>query len=373
MAVASALSMSEAALGEYIPRILKKDNRYIYNFCARYLARTSNEPRHNYGQFEPGDFRATLCEPWHFPIIDSYYDKSDIEGSALLNQVTFVYYNGSGEIPHDVAVIGTFSNLYQPIPLEQVDDSPYFALTLTIPKGQVHRYKYRVNGEWRLDPVNTQRMRLPNGEVWSRFFTHACAIPITFEPWERKIMERLVMHILPFNTKEGKNFLNRYIDTLDSRSRDERVDARSAYRLDKSVGVLSFIDKLLAKEENHHLADYRVCLDILSRVLRQRVPALDIDRMPESVFVELYDQMADGNVPGWDYVRYGNPRYFLSLFRRHVFTGAFSHPKYHGNAGCAGWAYLEETYSTRETGESVFQWRLSQEKSIGGRSEEYLG
>jgi Glycogen recognition site of AMP-activated protein kinase/Gluconate 2-dehydrogenase subunit 3 len=350
------------ALGEYIPRIIKKDSRYIYNFCTKYLARTSNEARYNYGQFEtPGDFRATLCEPWRFPIIDSYYDKNDPENSALFNQVTFVYYVGRENLPNDVAVIGTFANLYQPIPLEQVENSPYFALTLVIPKGQVHHYKYRVDGQWQLDPINTQRMVLPNGEIWSRFFTHCCHIPLTFEPWELKIMNRLVMHILPFNTKEGKRFLESYSNT------------RNAYRLDESIGVVNFIDKLIAKEENHHLADYRTCLDIFSRVLRQRIPALDVERMPESVFVELYDQMASGNVPGWDYSRYGNPRYFLSLLRRHVFTGAFAHPKYHGNASSIGWAYLEETYANAGDSTSIYQWRLAMEKSCGGHSEEYLG
>ena len=373
MAIANLPSMSELTTQDYIPRIIKKDSRYIYNFGTKYLARISTEPRHNFGQFEKGDFRASLCEPWRFPIIDSYYDKADPVRSLAFNQVTFIYYNGQADPPHDVAVIGTFANLYQPIPLEQVEDSPYFALTLVIPKGQLHRYKYRVDGQWQLDPINTQRLVLPNGETWSRFFTHACSIPLTFEPWERKLMGRLVQHILPFNTKAGKNFLNRYIDGLDRQSRDTAVDARNTFRLDESIGVLNFIDKLLAKEENHHLSDYRTVLDILSRLLRQRIPTLDIDRMPESVFVELYDQMASGNVPGWDYNRYGNPAYFLSLFRRHVFTGAFSHPKYHGNASSAGWAYLEETYANSADSSSVFQWRLSQESYIGGADQNYLG
>jgi hypothetical protein len=369
MAVANALTMGFSTQG-YMPRIIKKENRYIYNVCTKYLARDVQDGRHNAGQYNDSDLRASICEPWRFPIIDSYYDAKNPEQSRLFNQVTFVYYQGTVTIPGDVAIVGTFANLYQPIPLEQVDDSPYFAVTLLIPKGEVHRYQYRVDGIWKTDPVNPQQVTLPNREVWSQCFTQSCSVPVTFEEWESVILCRLTSHILPFHTKAGQNFLDRYINTLDDNAKNNEY--RTAYRLDESVGVVNYIDKLLAKEENHHLVDYRICLRLINRLLSQRIPGMDIASMPKSTFVQLYDEMANGNVIGWDYQQYNDPRFFLTLLRRHSFTGAFSHPKYHGNAGAAGWAYLNETFATPSTGETLFDWQLNCEAPYG-KSEDYLG
>jgi hypothetical protein len=77
-------------------------------------------------------------------------------------------------------------------------------------------------------------------------------------------------------------------------------------------------------------------------------------------------------VPGWDYEAYGNPRFFLQLLRRHAITGAFAHPKYCGNAGASGWAYLEERYRDPQTGATLFNWRQAQEPPLG-TSEHYRG
>ncbi|MBL8292259.1 MAG: hypothetical protein JNN08_10510, partial [Bryobacterales bacterium] len=68
----------------------------------------------------------------------------------------------------------------------------------------------------------------------------------------------------------------------------------------------------------------------------------------------------------------------LYLLRRHVVTGAFCHPKYGGNAGAAGWAYLEETYrkpspSPGVLGDTFFDWRRSLEPAAGGRNQDYRG
>jgi hypothetical protein len=342
----------------------------VYNFCTKYLARTNNAPRHDFGQFPQNDPRAAYSEPWRFPIIDSYRDPSNPEAGLDFNRVTFVYYNPQEPLPLQVAVIGTFANLFEPIPLERVEESPYFAVTVVVPKNQVHTYQFLVNGRAVLDPINTQQIRKPDGEVWSRFFTHACALPITFERWERTLLERLVTHILPFNTKEGENFMRRYVDFLDRQTRDNQM--RGTYRLDASIGVVNFIDKLLAKEENHYLDDYRTCLAQIQRILTQRIPTMDPEFMPESAFVQLYDELATGSVQGWDYSRYGDPAYFLRLLRRHTFTGAFSHPKYHGNAGGAGWAYLREMFTNAGSGESIFNWRVNCEKPYG-ISEDYNG
>ena len=48
--------------------------------------------------------------------------------------------------------------------------------------------------------------------------------------------------------------------------------------------------------------------------------------------------------------QYSDPRKFLYILRRHAVTAAFSHPKYGGNVGTAGWAYLAEQYPNPATG-----------------------
>lgn len=32
-----------------------KDDVYVLNYCTKYLARDSADPRHNFGQYSPGD------------------------------------------------------------------------------------------------------------------------------------------------------------------------------------------------------------------------------------------------------------------------------------------------------------------------------
>jgi hypothetical protein len=134
--------------------------------------------------------------------------------------------------------------------------------------------------------------------------------------------------------------------------------------LDESVGAVNFIDKLISREENQYFDDYKICLEQVDNVLRQRNRILEPEFMPKEMFVDLYNQMATGNVPGWNYSRYGNPRYFLQLLRRHTYTGAFCHPKYGGNTQGAGWAYLEEKYRDKD-GKTLFDWRRAVERPLG--------
>jgi hypothetical protein len=127
---------------------------------------------------------------------------------------------------------------------------------------------------------------------------------------------------------------------------------------------VTFIDHLLAREEAHRLPDYQICLSIIDRVLRSRNPYVEPADMPRDMYVELYDQMARDEVPGWDRGRYGSPRFFLQLLRRHAFTGAFCHPRYGGNASGAGWAFLAERF-TDEAGKTLFDWRPAIEPPLG--------
>jgi hypothetical protein len=342
--------------------ILDKDDVSVLNVCAKYLARADESPRHDFGGQGAGDPRARICEAWRFPIVDSYSDGVDQVASYAFNEVTFVYGLPWVQRPGSVGVIGTFGSLHTPVALRQVADTPFFTRTFRIPKGEVHTYKFVVDGAAMPDPINPQRVTLDNGREWSRFFTQLCSQPVSFERWELALLDRLTTHILPFRTHDGENFLQRFYFGADRAAKETQY--AHAYRLDQPVGVVNFIDKLLAREESHYLLDYRLCLGEIDRVLRQRNPVLEPWKVSRELFVDLYDQMWSGSVPGWNYAAYGNPRHFVQLLRRHTFTGAFSHPKYGGNAGAAGWAYLEERLVTPD-GDTAFDWRRVTEQPLG--------
>lgn len=348
-------------------QVVERDHIDILNHATRFLARDNTDPRHDYGQYDPNDPRARICEAWRFPVIDGHYDANDPDASYRWNDVTFIYFDITAPVPESVAVVGTFAPLHTPIALRRLRETPYFAVTVLVPKGELHTYRFIADGQLRLDPVNPQRTVNDNGVEWSRFFTQGCTRRISFEPWEMDILFRLTSHILPFRTRQGQRFLAQYFERLDAG--EKRYIG--PYRFDEGVGVANFIDKLVAREENHHLIDYKVCLGEIDRLLRVRNPFREPRQMPTEMYVELYDQMGSGNVPGWNYSAYDNPRYFLQLLRRHTLTGAFSHPKYCGNAGASGWAYLSERY-VDETGQSLFNWRQAIEKPLG-TNEHYRG
>lgn len=344
---------------------------YVLNHCTKYLARTNIDDRHNYlNRLDSNNPRTKILENWRFPIVDSYRDSnpgSDPENQDF-NRVTFIYAALGEAKPTSVALIGTFSNLYKSIPLEPIEflkkETGYYAVTLVIPEGEKHLYKFIVDGQWQIDPINPQQETLENGVTWSRFFTQYCTETLVFEPWEIQILTRLTNHILPFRTQEGERFLEFYYNFLDRQAKETQY--RQAYLFDNSVGVVNFIDKLLAKEENHHLLDYKICLEIIDGILRSRNPFIEPELMSKEMYVELYDEMANDNVIGWNKEIYGSPRYFLQLLRRHSFTGAFAHPKYGGNAGASAWAYLAEKYPDK------FNWRQAVEPPLG-TSPDYLG
>jgi hypothetical protein len=88
------------------------------------------------------------------------------------------------------------------------------------------------------------------------------------ERWELDLLYRLSAEILPFQTADSTNFLARFYDYLDRTNRENLY--ANIYRLDDSVGEVNFIDNILAREERHRLVDYKICLRIIDRVLRQR-------------------------------------------------------------------------------------------------------
>jgi hypothetical protein len=351
-------------------QILELNDQYVLNQCTKFLARKNTDPRHNFGQFNDNDIRSTIAESWRFPIIDSYSDGIDAAKNYDWNRVTFVYQHQGEMLPNGVSVIGTFANLFEPIPLKNIkfsgEPTGYYALTILVPKGEVHRYQFIVDGQVIPDPINPQSVTLDNGKIWSRFFTNFCTQPLNFDDWEYVILQRLVEHILPFRTEEGQNFVNRYYNFLDRQAKETELPY--AYKLDEAVGAANFIDNILAREENHHLMGYKICLQQIDRVLRQRNPFIEPSEMSREIYVDLYNEMTTDKVDGWDYSKYNSPRFFLELLRRHTYTGAFSHPKYGGNVGAAGWAYLSERFRDNN-GKTLFDWRRAIEKPLGVNSD----
>lgn len=288
-------------------QILDLDPQYVLNHCTKYLARENTDPRHNFGQFGSEDPKARIAESWRFPIIDTYSDGINFTAYEF-NRVTFVYQKRSDTSPKSIGLIGTFTTLYEPIPLKSVqflgEDTGYYALTVVVPKAEVHLYQYLIDNQPTLDPINPQQVILDNGKLWSRFFTELCTQPLSFEEWEFAILERLIDHILPFRTEEGENFLSRYYQSLDRQTKE--LQYVFAYRLDQSVGAVNFIDNILAREENHHLQDYKLCLMQIDRILRQRNPYIEPAKMSKELYIDLYNEMATDKVNGWKYEQYGS-------------------------------------------------------------------
>jgi len=348
-------------------RLLAVNNEDVLGVVAKCLNRFNLDNRHNYGHLQDGDSRAQVAENWRFPLVETPGVEAD--GYAW-TRVTLIYCHPDKTAPTQIAVVGSFANLYEPIPLENVQfaDEPTacYALTLIVPSAQVFTYKFVVDGQFILDPINPQRVTLDNGKTWSRFFTNFCTIPLSFERWEYAILRRLVNRILPFRTVEGKNFIDRYYFGIDKQGAN--VVYPFAHRLDSSVGASNFIDCLVAREEAHHLLDYKLCISQINKVLRSRNKIVNPEDMPTSMYAELYQQMSSNVVPGWNYDAYREPKYFWQLLRRHAYTGAFSHPKYGGNVGAAGWSYLQESLlESTDTGQAktAFDWRRTIEKPLG--------
>ncbi|GHC32320.1 gluconate 2-dehydrogenase subunit 3 family protein [Streptomyces cinnamoneus] len=349
--------------------IIERDDQYVLNHCTKYLARDTSDPRHDFGQYGPGDPRAALCEAWRFPVVDTHWDGVSAESSYPFNDVTFVH-DGRAAAPAVVTVTGTFGPLHAPVPLRPLlfagEPTGFFAVTVRVPKGQVHTYKLGVDGAYVVDPVNPQRTVLDNGETWSRFFTDACAVPLVLGRAERELLGRLVAHLLPFRLEENRRFIRGVYESLDRAARNEEFPL--AYQLDDEVGTVNYIDKLLARQEQHNADDYRTCLRIIGDLLRARSGGLDPATVPPEMYADLYAQMETERVEGWDHGRYGSPRHFLLLLRRHAMTGAFAHPRHGGNAGAAGWMYLENRFRDGR-GDTLFDWRRALESPLGNNTD----
>jgi hypothetical protein len=353
-------------------QLVERDDQYILNQCTKYLARDNADARHDFGQYDAGDARGRIAEAWRFPIVDSHWDGTSATDSYAYNAVTFIYAPPPGQDgapPGAVAVVGTFGDLWSPVPLRPLrflgTETGIFAVTVRIPKGQVHTYKYIVDGRYTADPINPQRAVLDNGEVWSRLFTDACQIPLELDRRERRLLDRLVAHLLPFRLDENRAFVRNVYDKLDRGTRTRQFPL--AYRLDEQVGVVNYIDKVISRAERHNAYAYHSCLAIVDDLLRRRSGGADPAGLPPDFYADLYNEMAGDRVDGWDYGRYNSPRYFLLLLRRHAMTGAFVHPRHGGNSGAAGWIYLEDRYQAGN--QTLFDWRRAIEEPLGDNTD----
>jgi hypothetical protein len=330
----------------------------VTKYLARDLGEWPNtnggsERRHDYfGVVGPAE-TGRCCESWRFPVVEEHFDPAlSPEERMEWNEVTFIYAaERDASVLPKVLVVGLPESAVDAVPLEPVEDSCYLAATLLLRAARAYRYGFVVNGKVQPDPLNPHRERLNNGEEVSVVFTHGCFEPVVLERWELTLLKRISNHILPFNSREDELF------QINPGSGPGKALAPQLHKLDHAVGVANYIDKLLAREERQHLPAYKNCLGQINRILRERNPYLEPRDMPESIYVQLYSEMASGNVPGWNYQAYGSPSYFLFLLRRHVWTGAFSHPKHGGNANAAGWLWLADSFP--------FDFGATQEPPVG--------
>jgi hypothetical protein len=327
------------------------DHTYVLNFTTKYLLRNGDTLQYT--------------EPWRFPIVESTKPDISAPTQTSFDLVTFVWAARDAADNRPVSVVGTFDNLWAGIRLEPVlfDSEPtrFRAVTLRVPSGRVYIYKFIVDGRTVPDPINPQRVRLDNGIEWSRLLTRYCSTPVSLESWELSILARMTNEILPFTEGDAKKFMDQFYFAAD------KATQQSAYRLEQPVGAINFIDNILAREEHHRLQDYKICLGQIREVLRQRFPSLSAAQIDSDAYVQLYKEMADDKVPGWDTSKYQHPRFFLQLLRRHTFCGAFAHPKYGGNAMAAGWAFLAMTYLDSKNN-TCFDWQRSIETPLGTSS-----
>lgn len=313
-----------------------------------------------------GNPRARFSEGWRFPIVDGYREDGATSASVDWNRVTFVYRaDDPSHPPRSVAVVGSFSPGFEPVAMTRVEQTRYWAVTLVLPTRRVFRYVFLVDRQFVTDGVNTKLLPDDALNEWSFFWTHYCQQLVTFESWEATLLRRLTNHILPFNSREARLFLEK-LDASKLGGSEARL-----YRLDQAVGVVNFIDKLVAGPELHQRYAYKTCLAQINNVLRQRNPYFEPRDMDEKLYVDLYAALASNNVPEWNTSVYNNPSYFLKLLRRHTVMGAFSHPKYGGNVGAAAWDYLAERL-TDPQGRLAFDWRQAIEQPWG-TSTEYAG
>ena len=309
-------------------------------------------------------------EPWRYPLISSAVSPVETPGTDL-NNVTFIYVRDNSTESDDVAVVGTFAELYQPIPLRPVrfldKATRYASVSMSIPKREFHTYRFLVSGLPRNDPINPQTRVLDNGAEWSCFFTDGYAMPSVLTQTELCLLSRLVARITPLRTPDAENFLKRFYNKLDQEQQSRQQP--HAYRLDDLVGEVNFIDNLLARGERHRLSLYRLALRRIDDFLKARHPDQAHSDLPEAVYEQVLELLQTNMMPGWEV---DGSCAFLQVLRRHAVMGAFTHPRYGGNSAASGWNYLRDRYVGDDPSGTCFDWPIAIERPLG-TSDIYFG
>jgi Gluconate 2-dehydrogenase subunit 3 len=330
----------------------------IAGAVARSLGRDDHGPRHHFEAGDPPRHAAELAEAWRFPLLGG-------AAPAGHEAVAFVHRAAAAQA---VALLGEPVDGGDVHGLTAMPETGCWALTLALPLGRRYRYRYLVDGRQELDAINPQREASDDGATWSRVFTSGCTVPLSLEAWEWTLLDRLAGTLVSGMSDEAADFLDQRYRDLDRVARDAAW--RVAYRFDNAFGAVNFIDKILAREEAHRRRDYRICLLQLNRIARQRHPWREPAAMPASIFEDLLRQLAassaadESPIPGWDYGRYGSPRFFLRLLLRHVLTGIFAHPRHGGNPAGIAWDWLADRCRD-SAGAEVFAWRNSLPPPLG--------
>lgn len=289
-----------------------------------------------------------------FPVIQTYYPDK-----ANFNLVTFIFFS---QAEKDIFLLGNFANLYTNYQLSRVkfndSNTHFYAITLKLPNKSLYFYQFKIDHNFTLDPLNSFSKTLDNGETWSCFTTEGYKTPIIFEDWEVKILQRVVSYILPFKTNEFKTFINRHSAQFDNTTRS------MVNQLYYDIGTVNFIDKLLARNEQHHVISYRLCISEMKNVLLRINTTQEPEDMDEYFYAKLFEIMANNDHTIWDKSVYAEPAYFLKVLRRHIITAAFSHPRHGGNTQALGWQFLADLLQNKPE-DNLFDWQQALEKPLG--------
>ena len=325
--------------------VLPTDDQLVLNYSSKII--TTVENNNKSAQNDPA-----------FPVIIPFFSDKH-----KYNEVTFIYFLDDHNRNNDntTFIVGNFDHLYMSFQLTPVyfqkEKTKFYAITLKLPVARLFRYRFKKDNIFFNDPLNPFTITTDNGLKWSAFHTENYRAPLCFEEWEQKLLNRFISYILPIHTDEFKTFVKYHSGKFDNETKS------LVSRLDYDLGVTNFIDKLLARHEPHHLIRYKKCLLEMKRLLLNKNKAQEPEHMDDNCYEWLYSAMQTPNSEHWQLKEIKSID-FLKTFRRHIITGALSHPRHGGNTNAIGWKFLESMLSD-EKGDTYFDWRRALEKPLG--------
>ena len=331
--------------------VLPTNDQLVLNYSSKIITTIEN------------NIQSTKNDP-AFPIVIPFFSDR-----LKYNEVTFIYFSNDLTDNQDNAifVVGNFDHLYASFQLKPVyflnEKTEFYAITLKLPVARFFRYRLKKDNTFFNDPLNPLTITTDNGSEWSAFHTESYKAPLCFEEWEQKLLKRFISFILPLHTDEFKTFIKSHSGKFDNETKS------LVSRLDYDLGVTNFIDKLLARYEPHHLIRYKKCLVEMQRLLLEKNKTQEPEHMDDNCYEWLYETMKTPNSEHWR-LKEINSVDFLKTFRRHIITGALSHPRHGGNTNAIGWNFLESILSDNK-GNTYFNWHRALEKPLGN-NEDYI-